>query len=216
LLRNIQIPPNNRASWRIVFCERGCRNATLSAAPLGDASRGPDSPERVSAEVVTDWHRRYFQELDAFLRGVLRDRELAAEALQNTFQRALESGHAAQPATVRGWLFKVAFHEAMRLRRRQAVQERSLQKFSQDWLRSRDGTADHVAGALVREEDIQQVRLALESLPPEQRVIVERRIYREETFATIAAELRLPLGTVLSRMRAAMEKLQRRLRLPES
>jgi RNA polymerase sigma-70 factor (ECF subfamily) len=35
------------------------------------------------------------------------------------------------------------------------------------------------------------------------------RIYEEKTFATIAEELGIPLGTALARMRAALEKLRR-------
>jgi hypothetical protein len=37
------------------------------------------------------------------------------------------------------------------------------------------------------------------------------RIYEEKTFATIAKELKIPLGTALGRMRAATIKLRARL-----
>jgi len=37
------------------------------------------------------------------------------------------------------------------------------------------------------------------------------RIYEEKTFAVIAEELSLPLGTVLTRMRLAMQKLHKHL-----
>jgi DNA-directed RNA polymerase specialized sigma24 family protein len=37
------------------------------------------------------------------------------------------------------------------------------------------------------------------------------RIYEEKTFATIAKELRIPLGTALGRMRAATIKLRAKL-----
>ena len=51
------------------------------------------------------------------------------------------------------------------------------------------------------------MRAALATLPPEQRQIVQKRIYEEQTFASIAQELELPLGTVLTRMRRALRKL---------
>ena len=38
--------------------------------------------------------------------------------------------------------------------------------------------------------------------------MVEQRIYGEKTFAVIAEELKVPLGTVLTRNRLAMEKLR--------
>ena len=37
------------------------------------------------------------------------------------------------------------------------------------------------------------------------------RIYEEKTFAVIAKELKIPLGTALGRMRAALIKLRSRL-----
>jgi RNA polymerase sigma-70 factor (ECF subfamily) len=37
-------------------------------------------------------------------------------------------------------------------------------------------------------------------------------MYEDKTFAQIAEELGLPLGTVLTRMRLALEKLRRTLR----
>ena len=56
-----------------------------------------------------------------------------------------------------------------------------------------------------------QVQLALETLPAEQQQIVKLRIYDELTFAAIAEQLGLPLGTVLTRMRLALKKLNQRL-----
>ena len=55
------------------------------------------------------------------------------------------------------------------------------------------------------------MRRAIDDLPAAQQQIVRMRIYEEKTFAVIAAELEIPLGTALARMRAAMEKLKRRL-----
>jgi RNA polymerase sigma-70 factor (ECF subfamily) len=37
------------------------------------------------------------------------------------------------------------------------------------------------------------------------------RVYEEKTFAQISDELKIPLGTALGRMRAAMEKMRARL-----
>ena len=38
------------------------------------------------------------------------------------------------------------------------------------------------------------------------------RIYEEKTFAVIAEELSIPLGTVLTRMRLALKRLSRQIR----
>ena len=68
------------------------------------------------------------------------------------------------------------------------------------------GAAGSADEPLLRLESVQSVREALEELPPEQRQVVRMRIYEEKTFATIAKELKIPLGTALGRMRAATDQ----------
>jgi RNA polymerase sigma-70 factor (ECF subfamily) len=55
---------------------------------------------------------------------------------------------------------------------------------------------------------VARVRAALDLLPAEQREVVKRRIHDKQKFVEIAAELQVPLGTVLTRMRAALAKLK--------
>ncbi len=52
-------------------------------------------------------------------------------------------------------------------------------------------------------------------LPADQLQVVQLRIYEEQTFQEIARRLELPLGTVLTRMRLALKKLQTSLRESE-
>jgi RNA polymerase sigma factor (sigma-70 family) len=72
-----------------------------------------------------------------------------------------------------------------------------------------------VEDELVQQETVTRLRELLDKLPPDQRDVVERRMHREQTFAEIAAELNLPLGTVLTRMRLATQRLQRWLKSNE-
>src|SRR5262245_33354688 len=95
----------------------------------------------------------------------------------------------------------------MAIRRRQGIEAKSLQKLS--WISRRHRDAPE--GEVVRWETIRGVKSALERLPEEQRTVVNLRIYEEKTFAEIAATLDLPLGTVLTRMRLALQKLQQTL-----
>src|SRR5437868_3851286 len=62
---------------------------------------------------------RYEVSLYQFLLGVLRDHHLAEDALQETFVRALERLDAVDPDHLRGWLFTVAYHQAMLARRKE-------------------------------------------------------------------------------------------------
>lgn len=165
-------------------------------------SAGALDPSRI-AELYSD----YSGELRVFLTGLLRNADQAGEVLQATFVKAAEMGHTAQADTIKGWLFRVAYHEAMQMRRRQEVDQRVTRKVAWDGTRSVEA-ADQ---KLLQSEASARVREQLETLPPDQRVIVRMRIYEEKTFAEIAVEIGIPLGTVVSRMRAALQKLSQEL-----
>jgi RNA polymerase sigma factor (sigma-70 family) len=161
-----------------------------------------DSTRR--SERVAELYAQHGEKLRSFLFGLLRNGDLAGEALQNTFRQAVRAVPEATPDGVRGWLFRVAYNEAMLIRRKAKIASQALQKVAEesagDWRVPDD--------PLVRVETIGRVREALKGLPLDQRNVVEQRIYGEKTFAVIASELKLPLGTVLTRMRLAMEKLR--------
>lgn len=168
---------------------------------------GSPAQERLPAATVRGLYEVHSLELLAFLIGVLRNRDAAEEVAQVTFRRLLEAGHEARVETIKGWLFKVGFHEAMAYRRRQALQGRSLKNYTarRDLLSTSQTSHDE----LVQREDVAKLQELLAGLPPDQLHVVRQRMYEEKTFAVIAHELNVPLGTVLTRMRLAMEKLQK-------
>ena len=162
---------------------------------------------RIDSARVAALYVEHADDLRAFLIGVLRDRDLAAEALQSTFTKTMESGHTAREESLKGWLFRVAFNEAMAIRRRQKVHQKSIRKWFWSQSERNDSSEENVS----RWETVNQVKQALKTLPEDQQQIVQMRIYEEKTFAAIAAELKLPLGTVLTRMRLALKKLADRI-----
>lgn len=168
-------------------------------------------PARAAALYV-----EHADELRAFLTGVLKDRELAGEALQATFARTVEVGHTAREETLKGWIFRVAFNEAMALKRRRKVDRKAVAKLN--WFRpnrSETRESESPEDNLARWETVDRVRSALETLPEEQEHVVRLRIYEELTFAEIAEATGAPLGTVLTRMRLALKKLKTTLDHPE-
>jgi len=162
---------------------------------------------KIDSAYAAALYQEHAGELRRFLLGVLRDHDLATDALQNTFSKMVEVGHTARQETLKGWLFRVAFHEAMALRRRQGVDGKAMQRLA--WAGPVVGeTPDE---AVCRGETVERVRSALEQLPAEQRQVVQMRIYGQQKFAAIATELGLPLGTVLTRMKLAVDKLRQKL-----
>ena len=102
----------------------------------------------------------------------------------------------------------MAYHEAMQDGRRLGVHRRALDRVAA----AGSAPADPPWAEAVRAETVARVRSALQELPQEQRQVVEDRIYRGKTFARIATDRGVALGTVLTRMRLALDKLARSLR----
>lgn len=180
---------------------------------MSEAKQSAESPaetegERLHPDVVAALYSEHAVELRSFLTGVLRDADLAGDVLQAAFTKAVEVGHTSQEESRKAWLFRVAFNEAMQIKRRGRIHERSTRQLARIREEHDSGRAEDEA---FRSEDVARVRQALDVLPEAQRQVVRMRIYEEKTFAVIAEELGCPLGTVLTRMRLAMGKLAGRL-----
>lgn len=166
--------------------------------------------ERISPETVAELYQEFGGELRAYLTAVLKNREQALEVLQVVLKKTLEHGHTVTE-NLRGWVLRVALQEALLLKRNQS---RERQVFQQAvWkLGNQNSTSDLVFSVPMQAETVSAVRRAIDELTPDQQTIVRLRIYEDKTFAVISQELNLPLGTVLSRMRAALQKLEKSLR----
>lgn len=170
--------------------------------------RQGEPPElQLDAAEVAALYVEHGGELRRFLIGVLRDRDLANDVLQSTFVKAVQRGHEARVESRKAWLFRVAFHEALAVKRRLQTQQKATAKLA-SLARCGSETPEESA---VRGEVVERVRSALADLPPDQRRVVHLRIYEEKSFSEIAGLLRLPLGTVLTRMRLGLKKLKARM-----
>jgi len=174
------------------------------------SAESSQSDEQLDRSVVEALYQEHEAELRRLLLGILRDHQLAGDVLHVTFTKVMTQGHTSREETRKAWLFRVAYHEAMAVLRRRVTGDKVVRRLA--W--SQDAVGEPVETGLIREESVAAVREVIEGLPPDQRQIVRMRIYEEKTFAQIAAELSIPLGTALGRMRAAMEKMRVRLDRP--
>jgi RNA polymerase sigma-70 factor (ECF subfamily) len=147
---------------------------------------------------------RYEEPVFRFLFGVLRDHHAAEDALQETFVQAIRRADAVAPDTFRGWLFTVAYRQAMLLKRKakrlpaQADDLALLGLVGDDPADVRAGTSD----------EARHVRELLELLPAPQRAVIAARVFDGLTFREVAAAVGCPLNTALSRMHDGLKKLR--------
>jgi RNA polymerase sigma factor (sigma-70 family) len=140
---------------------------------------------------------------------IVRDRDLAADVVQNVFL-AVWTG-ATQFDSARGqpstWIMTMTHHKAVDMVRRE--QRRRTEPL--------DVAADDSATGIPVEEQAwrgvarEHVRAALARLPDPHREVIELAYFAGYTQSELAARLALPLGTVKSRTFAAMRALREAL-----
>jgi RNA polymerase sigma factor (sigma-70 family) len=182
-------------------------------APIG--SPPPDAPDpRAEVEAAC---LQLQKTLKLFLLGLLRQPQLAEDAYQRTFVQAIQAAQAVRLPTLKGWLFRIALNEARGILREQKRLNSPLPNSSEGSVSPEllsthsglSGTAEpEPQQLLLREEVRQAVRESLKSLPADQQQVIHRRIYEGKTFAEIAADMNLPLGTVLTWMRRGLLRLR--------
>ncbi|MAI72157.1 MAG: hypothetical protein CMM01_14785 [Rhodopirellula sp.] len=176
----------------------------MSSAPL------PDKDENLAAETATEGlarRRKVYDETKVGLRFFLSKRlpqnSDIDDCLQVVFVKLMEKGDAVAPPALRSWLYRVASNESARLWRRKAATERMYQKHGEAGIPVLDPTK-----AAMQAEATEQLIKALKELPESWQQIVSLRIYENLTFQQIADQLGIPLGTALTRMRRALERLR--------
>ena len=162
--------------------------------------------------------RRYERELYGYLRRYLGDGNLADDVFQNTFlQLYTKVGQYEVGRPVRPWLYTIATHQAIdALRRNGRHQSISLDQNRQeqangeinalvDLLESQGlGPIEFAEG----EERRELVRASVDQLPELFRQVIILAYYQGLKYREIADVLRIPVGTVKSRLHAALMKLQ--------
>lgn len=142
---------------------------------------------------------------------MLGDRDLAEDAVQEAFLSVWR--HAASFDATRGsaraWLLTMVRNRCIDVLRGPRP-ELGLEETVEAAL-NRQAAKDDVWATVARTLDADDVRQALEQLPEEQRVTVSLAFFGGLTHVQIAAQMRVPLGTVKGRMRLALEKLRETL-----
>jgi RNA polymerase sigma-70 factor (ECF subfamily) len=162
--------------------------------------------------------RRYERELFGYLRRYLGDATLAEDVFQNTFLQLYVKSNQYEPGRpVRPWLYTIATNQAIdALRRNGRHQAVSLDQGREelaegdahsllDLLESRGPSPVDAAEAAERRE---RIRASVDRLPDFLRQVLVLAYYQGLKYREIADILGIPVGTVKSRLHAALVKLQ--------
>ncbi len=147
---------------------------------------------------------------------VLGDAASAEEAVQDAFMQVwgrADSFEDRGSANVRGWLLTIVHHRAIDTQRRSSRHSQRTTTLDEHLeLRALGDTWDDVAQQLTTDE----IRLALDDLPDDQRRAIELAYFGGLSQREIAEREAAPLGTVKGRMRLGLNKLRTVLTVAET
>ncbi len=182
----------------------------------GSRSRSVDSDRVLTArltaresEALAEVYRRYVGLVLGVCRRVLHDETLAEDVTQEVFVFLWKFPNRFDPSrgSLRAWLGLLAHHRSVdRVRaenRRTRYEEQVDVSASAGHDVERDVTATWLSD---------RVRCALDKLPSEQRDAVVLAYYGDRSYRQVAVELDIPEGTVKSRVRLALRRLDTLLR----
>ncbi len=138
---------------------------------------------------------------------------LAQDVVHDAFMALWRAPEAFDPArgSFRTFFLSLVHHRAVdTVRREERIRKRQDRASNLESAVSEDVAEDVVDSAFLGDRR-REVRAALETLPPEQRQVLDMAYFAGMTQARIAQELGIPLGTVKTRTLAAMKKLRRAL-----
>ena len=185
--------------------ERRSSGAPEDEADLLRAAQGGDG--RAYAEIV----RRYQRAVYRVAYGLTRNASDADDLAQETFVRAYQAlGRFRVGEPLYPWLARIATNQAFSLhRRRRRRPETALEPLveaGQQWGVDADPAED-----LAAKERRERLERAMSELKPEHQAVLVLRAVEDLSYEEIAASLKVPVGTVMSRLSRARAELKARL-----
>jgi RNA polymerase sigma-70 factor (ECF subfamily) len=140
----------------------------------------------------------FIPNLRRYARALIGDREGADDLVQDTLERAVRKFHLWRPGDLRAWLFSIMHNVFVnQLKARKVAYEVEID--------------DSIAApqSSVTTTDLMDLDRALMVLSPDQREVVLLVALEDMTYAEVSRALGIPIGTVMSRLSRAREKLRR-------
>lgn len=129
----------------------------------------------------------------------------AEEIVQNTFVTIWEKSAQYNPAKAAAstWIFTIA-----RNRRIDALRREKYVEIDSDNPALQMAASDAPDDAYADSATVEKLHAAINALPEDQAALLRMAFFEDKTHQAIADETRIPLGTVKSRLRLALEKLR--------
>lgn len=163
------------------------------------AAIAQDQDQDAFAEIF----RHFAPRVKAFLIKSGANPSLAEECMQDVMATLWRKAHMYDPsrASVATWIFTIARNRKIDLLRRYARPDPEELPWGPE-------QAPEAADVMALQQDTTRLTEALNKLPEKQRELIRHAYYGDLTHSEIAIATGLPLGTIKSRIRLALERLR--------
>jgi RNA polymerase sigma-70 factor (ECF subfamily) len=163
--------------------------------------------EAADAEAFATLYDRHSCAAFSLAYRMMGERQASEDLMQDAFLKIWRgaSSYRSERGSVRTWILSIVRNRGIDQIRSQASRRRTQEKIEASAPRSQPSEAFAESW---RNSQRDQVREALNTLPPEQLKILELAYFSGYTHVEISELLRLPLGTVKGRMRLGLKKIR--------
>jgi RNA polymerase sigma-70 factor (ECF subfamily) len=163
-----------------------------------------DSQDRAA---FADLFRHFAPRVKAFLMRSGADATMAEECTQEVMATLWQKSHLFDPARASAatWIFTIA-------RNRKIDAIRKMRRPEPEELPWGPEEEPDQADSLALQQETRALEDAMASLPDKQRELIEKAYFGDLSHSEIAAETGLPLGTIKSRIRLALDRLRHKLK----
>jgi RNA polymerase sigma-70 factor, ECF subfamily len=151
---------------------------------------------------------RHYENVIGVVYRLCGDAQIAQDATQEAFIRAWINLPDFQPrAPFRNWVYRIAVNTALDILR-QKPQESIENSEGMQMMAEKSASPE---AAYIEKEQVDFLQGAVRALPEAARAVLVLREYGELSYAEIASVLEIPLGTVMSRLNYARNRLREML-----
>ena len=163
--------------------------------------------ESADAEAFATLYDRHSRAAFSLAYRMMGERQASEDLTQDAFLKVWRgaSSYRAERGSVRTWILSIVHNRGIDQLRSHASRRRTQDRIEASAPRSQPSEA---FAETLRNSQRDQLREALNTLPPEQLKILELAYFSGYTHVEIAELLRLPLGTVKGRMRLGLKKIR--------
>ncbi len=163
--------------------------------------------ESADAEAFATLYDRHSRAAFSLAHRMMGERQASEDLAQDAFLKVWRgaSSYRAERGSVRTWILSIVHNRGIDQIRSQTSRRRAQEKIEASAPRSQPSEA---FAETLRNSQRDQIREALDSLPPEQLKALELAYFSGYTHVEISDLLGLPLGTVKGRMRLGLKKVR--------